>query len=244
MIDISVKRIRQFDRRMLPVPGWWRKLACRKKIDHWSFPIGGTTSEAGNVIVIGSKVAIPCAGNEFKINSYRSGGFMSLLDPVSYFEFLRAMPSELVVHLGRIAHARAYAVGEILFSEGSEHPEFHVIVDGHVRLDMFVPRRGRVPILTAGPGDVLAWSSLIGNTVMTSTAVALDAVRTVAFPSEQLLGLCESEHEVGFHVMRQLASALSRRLLATRLQLLDLFGEHVPVLDPLPDIGRPGDPEC
>ena len=169
---------------------------------------------------------------------------MSLLEPVSYCDFLRAMPEELVVKLGRIAHARAYSVGEILFSEGTEHSEFHVIVDGHVRLDMFVPRRGRVPILTAGPGDVLAWSALVGNSTMTSTAIALEAVRTVAFPSDQLQSLCETEHEIGYHVMRQLASALSRRLLATRLQLLDLFGEHVPVLEPSTTQGRPGDPEC
>jgi CRP/FNR family cyclic AMP-dependent transcriptional regulator len=169
---------------------------------------------------------------------------MSLLEPVSYCDFLRTMPGELVARLGRIAHARAYVAGEILFSEGTEHLEFHVIVDGHVRLDMFVPRRGRVPILTAGPGDVLAWSALVGSSIMTSTAVALDAVRTVAFPSDQLQRLCETEHEIGYHVMKQLSSALSRRLLATRLQLLDLFGEHVPVLERAAEVGRPGDPEC
>ena len=169
---------------------------------------------------------------------------MSLLETVSYCDFLRAMPGDLVVKLGRIAHSRAYAIGEILFSEGTEHSEFHVVVDGHVRLDMFVPRRGRVPILTAGPGDVLAWSALVGNSTMTSTAVALEPVRTVAFPSVELQGLCESEHEIGYNVVRQLAAALSRRLLATRLQLLDLFGEHVPVLEPAPFMGRLGDPEC
>lgn len=154
---------------------------------------------------------------------------MSLLDTVSYSDFLRGMPSELVVRLGQLAHARAYQAGEALFAEGSTHPEFHVIVEGDVRLDMLVPRRGRVPILSAGPGDVLAWSALVGNSVMTSTAVALQDVRTVAFRKDQLLSLCESEPEIGYHVMRQLASALSRRLLATRLQLLDLFGEPVPV---------------
>ena len=71
-----------------------------------------------------------------------------------------------------------------------------------------------------------------------------EAVKTVALPGDQLRQLCEAEHEVGYHIMRQLASALSRRLLATRLQLLDLFGEHVPALEFTPNFGRPGDPEC
>ena len=159
---------------------------------------------------------------------------MSLLETVSYCDFLRAMPSDLVTRLGHLAYARAYVPGEVIFVEGGSHPEFHLIVDGHVRLDMLVPGRGRVPILSAGPGDVLAWSALVGNSVMTSTAVALEDVRTVAFRNDQLLSLCETEHEIGYHVMRQLASALSRRLLATRLQLLDLFGEQTHVLEHIP----------
>ena len=215
----------------------------RQNLDSKS-PFCGVHLENSIPLEIGLGVAVACPASEIRIDSTANEASMSLLEPVSYCDFLRNMPGELVVRLGRIAHARAYAASEVLFSEGTEHPEFHVVVEGHVRLDMFVPRRGRVPILTAGPGDVLAWSALAGNSIMTSTAVALEAVRTVAFPSDQLQRLCETEHDIGYHVMRQLASALSRRLLATRLQLLDLFGEHVAVLERSTETGRPGDPEC
>jgi CRP/FNR family cyclic AMP-dependent transcriptional regulator len=150
------------------------------------------------------------------------GGFMSLLDVVSCCEFLRGMPGDLVVRLGHIAHVRDYLAGTLLFIEGIAHPEFHVIVEGQVQLDMHVPQRGRVPILSVGPGEILAWSALLGNSVMTTTATALKDVRTVAFRADQLLDLCAKEHEAGYHIMRQLATALSHRLLATRLQLLDL----------------------
>ncbi len=169
---------------------------------------------------------------------------MSLLEPVLHSEFLRAIPGPLIARLESLAQMRVFQPGAVLFVEGNSHPDFHVVASGHVRLDMLVPRRGRVPILTVGPGDVLAWSALVGNSIMTSTAVALEAVKTVALPGDQLRQLCEAEHEVGYHIMRQLASALSRRLLATRLQLLDLFGEHVPALEFTPNFGRPGDPEC
>lgn len=169
---------------------------------------------------------------------------MSLLDGISQSDFLRGIPSELRARLAHLAHPKTFPAGAVLFVEGNVHSEFHVVIEGRVRLDMLVPRRGRIPILTAGPGDVLAWSALVGNSVMTSTAVALEAVKTAAFPGDQLTALCDSEHGVGYHVMRQLASALSRRLLATRLQLLDLFSAEVSTLDLAPAIGRPGDPEC
>ena len=168
---------------------------------------------------------------------------MSSLNMIASSEFLRAIPAELHSHLEQLVQQRSYSPGTSLFSEGAHHDEFHIIVSGHVRIDMHVPRRGRVPILTIGPGDVLAWSALLGHGVMTSSAIALDPIQTVAFPGEALRKLCESHHEIGYHIMRQLATSLSRRLVATRLQLLDLFADHAPD-DLTSAIGRPGDPEC
>lgn len=159
-------------------------------------------------------------------------------------EFVRSLPVHLLPKLESIAQTSSVPAGTKLFTEGESHPDFHVIVSGHVRLDMLVPRRGRIPILTAGPGDVLAWSALLGNSTMTSTAIALEPVTTLNLSGQKLLSLCETDHEIGFAVMKQLAAALSRRLVATRLQLLDLFAEHVPEVDAFPHLGRPGDPEC
>jgi CRP-like cAMP-binding protein len=90
---------------------------------------------------------------------------------------------------------------------------------------MSVPARGRVAVLSLGPGDVLAWSALLGGGRMTATARAVGPVTTLAFDAAALLALCESDHEVGYHLMRHLSAALSRRLVATRLQLLDLFAD-------------------
>lgn len=168
---------------------------------------------------------------------------MSLLDIVADCEFLRSIPPILRGRLNESAHFCEYAPGTALFTEGTKNDEFHVVVEGQVRLDMLVARRGRIPILTAEAGDILAWSALLGDSTMTATAVALVPVKTIAFRGDQLRQLCEAEHEVGYYVMRQLASAVSRRLVATRLQLLDLFADQVSVLNAAV-MGRPGDAQC
>jgi CRP-like cAMP-binding protein len=168
---------------------------------------------------------------------------MSLLKSVAHSEFVRSIPPALIGRLNQIASAREYAPGTTLFTEGAKNDEFHVVVEGQVRLDMLVTRRGRIPILTAEAGDILAWSALFGESSMTASAVALVPVKTIAFRGEQLRELCEAEHEIGYHVMRQLACALSRRLVATRLQLLDLFADQAPVLQPAA-LGKPGDDQC
>ena len=169
---------------------------------------------------------------------------MPLTDTVLQCEFLRAIPRKLMPQLTDLAQVRVYPPGAILFQEGVAHGEFHIIARGHVRLDMAIPGRGRVPILTAGPGDVLAWSALVQQKIMTTTAVSQEPVRTIASDGDALRQLCERNHEIGYYVMRQLAAALSHRLVATRLQLLDLFADQVPVVDTAPFVGRPGDPEC
>lgn len=148
-----------------------------------------------------------------------------MLQALSDCEFISGLPRQLVHHLELISRELTYLPGDILFNEGTVNRLFHVISEGHVRLEMYVPQRGRVPILTAGPGEITSWSAVIGNSVMTATGVALDHVKTVVFDGEQLQQLCEAEHEIGYHVMRQLAVTMSRRLLATRLQMLDLFGD-------------------
>jgi len=65
---------------------------------------------------------------------------------------------------------------------------------------------------------------------MTATATAMDDVRAVSTSGEAILALSETDHEFGYRFMRRMAEALSRRLLATRLQLLDLFADTRPAL--------------
>jgi CRP/FNR family transcriptional regulator, cyclic AMP receptor protein len=45
-----------------------------------------------------------------------------------------------------------------------------------------------------------------------------------------LQSLCQRNHNIGFQMMRCVAEVLSRRLTATRLQLLDLFLHDSPYL--------------
>lgn len=159
-------------------------------------------------------------------------------------EFLQGIPAQHMPLLSEMMRERDFPPGAVLFSEGSFQADFLLVVAGHVRLDMAVPQRGRIPLLTVGPGDVLAWSALLAQGRMTATATALEPVRTAAIEGEKLRSLCELQPDIGYHLMKQLAVALSRRLLATRLQLLDVFAGHEPILEAIPAFGKPGDPEC
>src|SRR5581483_12253976 len=93
--------------------------------------------------------------------------------------FLDALPASARQQLESISSTREYPPGAVLFQEGSEHDDIYLIVTGTVRLEMLVRDRGRLPLMTLGPGDLLGWSPLFGGHPMTATAIALQAVRVI-----------------------------------------------------------------
>lgn len=127
-----------------------------------------------------------------------------------------------------LATVEVHPEGTTLFKEGTKHRILYVVLSGSVALDMHVPGRGIVRILTVGPGEVLAWSAFLGDGTMTATAIVQQDVRLIAFSASRLKALCAADCAIGVEVMSQVAVSLSKRLLGTRLQLLDLFAEAQP----------------
>jgi CRP-like cAMP-binding protein len=159
-----------------------------------------------------------------------SPGHHATLQELRTLELSAAWPLavlERLVSLARIVECRA---GTVVFQEGDPADCIAVVAAGSVALEMRFPGRGRVRLLTVGRGELLGWSALLGGGSVTATAVAQTDLRLVSFSGRDLAALCDRDHEVGFHVMRRLAWAVSRRLTATRLQLLDLYSREAPII--------------
>jgi CRP/FNR family cyclic AMP-dependent transcriptional regulator len=121
------------------------------------------------------------------------------------------------------AHQRDCSAGEVLFDEGDFNPNLYLLAEGRVDLAMKVTGRGWVKILSLSGGDIIAWSAMLGSGRMTCRATCMTSCRLIYWPHEKLEAVCRADTEFGYTWMKFLATALSSRLLATRLQLLDLF---------------------
>lgn len=120
------------------------------------------------------------------------------------------------------------AAGSVVFAEGDPADVMRIVCSGCVALDMHVPSRGSVRILTVGPRDLLGWSALIGDGSMSATATVTENAEFLEFSAEALQALCAADAELGRTLNLQVARALAQRLSQTRLQLLDLFAETEP----------------
>jgi CRP/FNR family transcriptional regulator, cyclic AMP receptor protein len=93
-----------------------------------------------------------------------------------------------------------------------------------VMLETFVPGRGAVTIQTVDEGEIVGWSWVFEPYRWHFDARALDLVRAVQFDAACLRGKCNQDHSFGFDLLCRFAPVMVERLEATRLQLLDVYG--------------------
>lgn len=123
------------------------------------------------------------------------------------------------------AHAGA---GEHLFRAGDPATRFFLLREGAVALEIAAPGRGAIVIETLHAGDVAGWSWLFPPHEWQFDGRAVEPTKVVVFDATCLRGKCEADHELGYELMRRFAACVVDRLQATRLQLLDVYGEPVP----------------
>jgi CRP/FNR family cyclic AMP-dependent transcriptional regulator len=113
-----------------------------------------------------------------------------------------------------------FAADEFLVHAGEPADEFFLLKDGLVALEM-----NRVTIATIGDDELLGVSWLLTPRAWTWDARAIQPVNALAIDVEQLIALCEQDHSVGYHFMKQVGSVLEWRFLSTALQAANLYAD-------------------
>ena len=151
-------------------------------------------------------------------------GIAELLAEIGPFDNLGAEHLELIAGCGG---NRSLEEGSYLFHEGEAADTFYVVRHGRVALEIFVPGRGPVMVETIGPGEVIGWSWLFDPYRWHMDARVVEHGSAIGFDGACLRGKCESDHDLGYELMKQFATLLIERMQATRLRLLDVYG-HAP----------------
>jgi len=151
-----------------------------------------------------------------------------LIDALQNCRFLHEVSQQHLEQLAKVARLRDFDELEVVFREGDVAQHIYLVVFGNVSLDICAPGVGCKRVMTIGPGEVLGWSALLEQTRMTATARTLEISRLVEIDAAPLLMMCESDLAIGYEIMRRTMLALAKRLSATRMQLLDVYGSQLP----------------
>lgn len=132
-------------------------------------------------------------------------------------------PDFLKIVVGCAVNAQ-FSKGDYIFREGEQAEKFYVIRKGGVGLEISLPGHTSMTVQNLGEGEVIGWSWLFPPCRWTSGARALEAVSAVALDGECLRGKCEKDHDLGYDLMKRFVQIVIHRLKATRMQLLDIYG--------------------
>jgi CRP-like cAMP-binding protein len=129
--------------------------------------------------------------------------------------------------LGEMCREVNFPARTTIFEEFDRAKDVYFILEGRVSLAI-CDATGCRQISVVGKGDLLGWSPLIGRTRLFDTARTATPIKALSFDADELLEFCKRNTDFGFEFMRRAATVLGERLSATRRQLLEASGVHLP----------------
>jgi CRP/FNR family cyclic AMP-dependent transcriptional regulator len=130
--------------------------------------------------------------------------------PAQYFDFIVGCATHVV-----------FKKGDIILKEGEPADKFYLIRSGLVSI--CISQRRNIAIQTIQEGDILGWSWLIPPHRYRFSAEAVENTRAVMLDGKCLREKCEKNSDLGYELLKRLATVFTQRLEATRLQLLDVY---------------------
>jgi CRP-like cAMP-binding protein len=130
---------------------------------------------------------------------------------------------DLMAGCGRLA---VMEPGAALAREGDPAEQFFVVRAGRVALEIESPT-GPLVVETLEAGDIVGWSWIFPPYRWVYDVDVVERARLVVIDAGCLRQKCELDPEFGYRVMKRFAEVVAQRLAATRLRLLDLYGNSV-----------------
>jgi len=128
--------------------------------------------------------------------------------------------------IGKISDLVELDPGDQPILEGAQLDFLYILLEGEVRVDLFVPTRGSVETSKLGPHDILGWSGMTPIVRQrTGTTTALTHCWLIRIDAKLLASLCEKDHDIGFIIYRRIANVTALSFLTTRLQLMNIIAE-------------------
>ncbi len=137
---------------------------------------------------------------------------IAVLKTVELFDGLEAQELEAVAAL---CHERTYQSGQVITTQGEIGDDLFVVCDGFVEVLLSRPMVDQAPrtMVHLGRGQIFGEMALVDHGPRSATVRALvDNTVVKIIHRLDFASLCDSNHRLGFIVMRNMAADLSFKL--------------------------------
>jgi CRP/FNR family transcriptional regulator, cyclic AMP receptor protein len=138
--------------------------------------------------------------------------------------FFKDLEPEFLAVLAGCATNVRFGEGSFVFREGGAAGQCFLIRDGKIALEVAAPGRGPIIVQTLAAGDVAGFSWLLEPHQWQFDGRVVESLRAIALDGVCLREKCADDPRLGFELTQLFARLAIRRLQATRLRLLDVYG--------------------
>lgn len=139
---------------------------------------------------------------------------------------LEGLSDEHMKKLASCAWGDRFEEGEYLFRVGEMANRSFLISSGRLALELDGGARGVVRIATLGERDVAGFSWLFPPHRWNWDGRVVEPVEATVLDGEALRLMKTEDHHFGYELLLRFSAVITSRLQATRLQLMDVYGDH------------------
>jgi CRP-like cAMP-binding protein len=125
-----------------------------------------------------------------------------------------------------IAREVFFGPGDFLFREDEAAPNFFILNEGRIRLS--VGPKQLLTYVASSVGDIIGWSSLVGNDTYTASAECLASTKVLRIEKHQLDQVLGEDPVSGMNFFKHLAGLVGRRLVKSYRAALPPHREREP----------------
>jgi CRP-like cAMP-binding protein len=145
------------------------------------------------------------------------------IDTAYLFEGMREATRKKILET---ALEELHAPGDFLFHQGEPAHEFYILMEGRVRIS--VGLQGLLAHVASDPGDMIGWSSLVGNETYTASAECLGPVKASRIERSRVDNILHDDPVSGMTFFKRLAALIGRRLVDSYVATLTGHGFQEP----------------
>jgi CRP/FNR family cyclic AMP-dependent transcriptional regulator len=116
---------------------------------------------------------------------------------------------------------QTFKAGEKLFEEGDQATSLMIVKSGEVEISYRLRDFRKAVAEFAVKGDVVCWSAILAPYRLTATAVGSKDGELLVIDGTTLIGLCEQDAVLGYHLMTAIAKGLRERLTGLRMDMAE-----------------------
>lgn len=151
---------------------------------------------------------------------------MSVSELLRRSELFAGLTPAQVRRIAALSREAVYHAGDVVIREGDPSDEVYIVCRGMVEVELSQAAVHDVPgpprlssIVRLGQGQVFGEMALVDRGARSATVRCVeDQTVLYVIPRQEFWKLCDSDHDIGYAVMRNIASDLSFKLRHRNLQ--------------------------